>query len=263
MRTIIIGDIHGCYNEFLSLLKKVGYKKNKDQLILLGDLMDRGPYSYEVLQWVIRWKKQNPDSFFLVRGNHEQMIVEQAGEIDTRLIWRVVGKTQTIRSFRRHKDRMERYIPWIINKMPIYHVEDTFRCVHAAIAEEDFERNELDLLVKDHSWSKKNLYKGKITIIGHTPLEAPTYYDGSGGPGKHLAYNTWEGLPANGAICIDTGCVFGGGLTAMIIEDGKYYLERQDSELYARNNAHFYVGIIRKICSLPIIRRFSSGNNSR
>ncbi len=263
MRTIIIGDIHGCYKEFLSLLKKVGYKRKKDRLILLGDLMDRGPCSYEVLQWAIRWKKNNPDTFFLIRGNHEQMLVEQAGELDTRLIWRVVGKTQTIRSFRKHKDRMELYIPWILKNMPIYHKEEDFQCVHAAIAEEDFECNDQDLLVKDHSWSKKNLYGGKITIIGHTPLEGPTYYDGSGNPGQRLSYGSWEKLPSKGAICIDTGCVFGGPLTAMIIEDGKYFLDYYDGKPYAKNNAHFYVGIIRKVCSWPLIRRFLSGTNSR
>ncbi len=263
MRTIIIGDIHGCYREFLSLLKKVGYRRKKDRLILLGDLMDRGPYSYEVLQWVIDWKKKNPDSFFMVRGNHEQMIVEQAGEIDTRLIWRVVGKTQTLRSFRKHRDRMELYIPWILKNMPIYFEEETYQCVHAAIANENLDANETDLLVKDHSWSKKNLYDGKLTILGHTPLEAPTYYDGSGNPGIRLSYGKWEELPEKGSICIDTGCVFGGGLTAMIIEDNKYYLDYCDSKSYAKNNAHFYVNIIKKVCSLPVIRRFASGKNSR
>lgn len=263
MRTIIIGDIHGCYEEFMELLKKVHYKRKKDHLILLGDLMDRGPSSYEVLRWAIRWQDKNPDLFHMIRGNHEQMLVEQARELDTRLIWRVVGKPATLRSFRKHKDRMENYIPWILEHMPIYWEEDTFRCVHAGIEHEEFEKNSLGLLVKDHSWSKKNLYAGKLAIIGHTPLEAPTYYDGSGEAGQLLTYGECRDLPATGALCIDTGCVFGNKLTAMIIEDGKYCLEYVDSDTKVVNRAHFYVGIIRKVCALPIIRRFCAGTESR
>ena len=108
MRTIIIGDIHGCYKEFITLLRKIKYKKNQDRLILLGDLMDRGPFSYEMLHWAIKWKKENSERFFLIRGNHEQMILEQSKELETRLIWRAVGKTATIRSFAKNKDRIEK-----------------------------------------------------------------------------------------------------------------------------------------------------------
>ena len=92
MRTIIVGDIHGCYRQFITLLRKVNYKKNKDKLILLGDLMDRGPSSYEMLQWAIKWKEENKDHFFMIRGNHEQMIVEQSKELERRLIWREIGR---------------------------------------------------------------------------------------------------------------------------------------------------------------------------
>ena len=250
MRTIIVGDIHGCYKEFITLLKKVNYKKKRDRLILLGDLMDRGPFSYEMLHWAIRWKKENGERFFLLRGNHEQMIVEQSKELETRLIWRAVGKTATIKSFRKHNDRMEHYIPWITQNMPIYHMDHDFRCVHAGIENEDFEKNSLELLVKDHSWSKRNRYDGKITIIGHTPLEAPTYYDGSGRAGILLNYHEWNPLPKKGALCIDTGCVYGRKLTAMIIEDGQYFLDFVPGGQYTDGNSEKYIKIIRKFCRI-------------
>lgn len=264
MRTIIIGDIHGCYREYKDLLKKVHYNKNKDRLILLGDLMDRGPRSYEMLQWAIRWKEENPESFFMVRGNHEQMIVEQEKDLDTRLIWRVVGKGATLRSFSKYKDHMEDYIPWITENMPLYYEAEGIRCVHAAIQQEDFEDNPMEILVKDHSESKKNLYDGKLTIIGHTPLEAPTHYDGSGESGIPLEYHEWNLLPEYGTICIDTGCVFGKRLTAMVIDEDSYYLDYVDSQKkYSGTNAHFYVKQIRRFCSLPLVRNYSSGTNSR
>lgn len=263
MRTIIVGDIHGCYLEFISLLKKVKYQGGRDRLILLGDLMDRGPRSYEMLQWAIHWKEKHPDTFHMIRGNHEQMLVEQSGALDTRLIWRVVGKGASLRSFRRHRDKMTRYIPWILANMPIYHIDDGFQCVHASIEHENPEENSLGLLVKDHSQSKKNLYGGKITIIGHTPLAEPTYYDGSGGPGTYLPYDIRQPLPEHGTICIDTGCVFGGRLTAMILEDGMFELESVDSSVRVVNKAHLYVGYIRRFCSLPLVRKFCSGSESR
>ena len=263
MRTIIIGDIHGCYREFISLLKKVRYRSRRDRLILLGDLMDRGPRSYEMLRWAMHWKEKYPDTFFLIRGNHEQMLVEQSKALDTRLIWRVVGKGASLRSFRRHGDKMTRYIPWILKNMPIYHIDEGFRCVHASIERENPEENSLGLLVKDHSQARKNLYGGKITIIGHTPLPEPTHYDGSGGPGIGLEYHVRQPLPDHGTICIDTGCVFGGKLTAMIIRDGMYELESVESGVHVVNKAHQYVGYIRKFCSLPVVREFCSGSESR
>ena len=263
MRTIIVGDIHGCYGEFISLLKKLGYKSRKDRLILLGDLMDRGPRSYEMLQWAIHWKEKYPDTFFLIRGNHEQMLVEQSKALDTRMIWRVVGKGASLKSFRLHRDRMTDYIPWILENMPVYHTDEGFRCVHASIEQEDLEENSLGILVKDHSQARKNLYGGKITIIGHTPLPEPVHYDGNGGPGKDLPYHIWQPLPEQGTICIDTGCVFGGRLTAMIVKDGMYKLESVKSHVHVVNKAHTYVGIIRKICALPVVKRFCSGSESR
>ena len=52
MRTIIIGDVHGCAKELSALLDKVKADPEKDRLIMLGDLFDRGPESYEVFQIV-------------------------------------------------------------------------------------------------------------------------------------------------------------------------------------------------------------------
>lgn len=251
MRTIIIGDIHGCYHHFISLLKKINYKKKKDRLILMGDLMDRGPWSHEMLMLAVRWRRESPDRFFMIRGNHEQMIVEQDKSLERQLIWRCVGKGTTIRSFRHHRDRMENYIPWILKHMPISLVDPDFQCVHASIENEDVNKNSLDLLVKDHSWSKKNLYQGKLTIIGHTPLDEPTYYDGSGNPGIYLDYHQWKPLPKTGAICIDTGCVYGNKLTAMIIEDGKYCLEMVPGTCYFDGSSENYIKYVKKVCHLP------------
>lgn len=67
MSTYIISDIHGCYNEFLSMLAKINFSA-ADQLILAGDYIDRGKHSYEMLKWI----EHAPANVQLIRGNHEE-----------------------------------------------------------------------------------------------------------------------------------------------------------------------------------------------
>src|SRR5690606_34883114 len=64
-RTIVVGDIHGCIDELKELLNKISYNKNNDRLILLGDLIDRGPNSVGTVEFA---RKNNIES---VLGNHE------------------------------------------------------------------------------------------------------------------------------------------------------------------------------------------------
>lgn len=67
MSTYVISDIHGCYSEFLSMLKKIRFSES-DRLILAGDSIDRGRQSYEMLKWM----EQHPPNVLLLRGNHEE-----------------------------------------------------------------------------------------------------------------------------------------------------------------------------------------------
>ena len=62
MRTIIIGDVHGCFTEFTELLEKCEIG-SEDRLILVGDLMDRGPKSREVFEKVCELKESMGDRF--------------------------------------------------------------------------------------------------------------------------------------------------------------------------------------------------------
>uniref|UniRef100_UPI00286E8F8F metallophosphoesterase n=1 Tax=Chamaesiphon sp. VAR_69_metabat_338 TaxID=2964704 RepID=UPI00286E8F8F len=66
MRSIVIGDIHGCYNELLDLLAKVSIS-DTDRLISLGDIVDRGADSVKVYDFL----KNRPNSIVLM-GNHER-----------------------------------------------------------------------------------------------------------------------------------------------------------------------------------------------
>ena len=77
MRNIIIGDIHGCSQAFHALLKKVKLVGD-DRLILLGDLFDRGPDSFEVFRTVRQLAGTMEEDFVLLRGNHEDYLLNRS-----------------------------------------------------------------------------------------------------------------------------------------------------------------------------------------
>lgn len=69
-RDFVVGDIHGCFWMLEGALRQVGFDETKDRLFSVGDLIDRGPQSADVLTWLGKpW-------FHAVRGNHEQMLLD-------------------------------------------------------------------------------------------------------------------------------------------------------------------------------------------
>ena len=66
MSTYVIGDVHGCFDQFIRLLKKIDYDSKKDQIILTGDLVNRGPKSLDVLNYCMADK-----NITTVLGNHD------------------------------------------------------------------------------------------------------------------------------------------------------------------------------------------------
>ena len=66
MNTYVISDIHGCYDDFINMLKKINFSE-KDQLVLAGDYIDRGIQNFNML----RWLEHVPDNVLLIKGNHD------------------------------------------------------------------------------------------------------------------------------------------------------------------------------------------------
>lgn len=78
MAIYAIGDLHGCYHEFKKLLEKIEFDHDKDQMYLVGDLINRGPKSAKVLSYLMKHR----DSMLPVLGNHDlAFLVFQAGLI--------------------------------------------------------------------------------------------------------------------------------------------------------------------------------------
>ncbi|MGE4545406.1 MAG: metallophosphoesterase family protein [Pedobacter sp.] len=78
MRLIAVGDIHGCIDQLKNLIAKIN-PCPKDQLVFLGDYIDRGPDSRGVLEFLIDFQKQFPQTVYL-RGNHEQLFLDALTE---------------------------------------------------------------------------------------------------------------------------------------------------------------------------------------
>lgn len=71
----VIGDVHGCFDDLQILLQKIEQKDNDATIIFVGDFIDRGTKTWEVLEWVMSHITEN-GKYQCVRGNHEQMIID-------------------------------------------------------------------------------------------------------------------------------------------------------------------------------------------
>lgn len=198
-RTIIVGDVHGCAAELDALLGRVHFALG-DKLVLVGDLVARGPDSLGVLDIARR------TGAVIVRGNHEQKLLD----------WRDDPGTQLSRI---HLDvaRSLRDVDWtLFDTAPLWVdlPEHGLRVVHAGVVpgvpiDEQHPRDLMHLRTlqvrgvaggqEGVLWGK--LYAGPVHVLfGHNAL-----------PGLQLH-------PF--ATGLDTGCVYGGSLTAMVLPDG-------------------------------------------
>lgn len=187
---ILIGDIHGCFLTFETLLKKLP----DDEIFLVGDFIDRGPRSKQVVEFLIKHPEIKS-----VMGNHE-FVMADSEKYDERSFnwWMDIGFRETLESY--SKENME--IPeehWnYIAKLPT-HIEKEGVFISHSIVKHSLEKAIENLWGIDSIlWARDGIRK-KINkcfhIFGHTPRKEP------------LIRGYW----AN----IDTGCVFGGKLTAL------------------------------------------------
>lgn len=213
-----ISDIHGCYDEFCSLLNKLNLQKN-DTLILMGDYVDRGPKSKEVIDKIISLKEQC--SVITLKGNHEDMMYQALTTNSDRdvSIWINNGGYQTLASYgkvtellslnelpQNLKDHLK-----FIESLKLYYETDTHIFVHASpgLLTPISEQPEAHLIWRRPQLSDEEFNfthsSNKTIISGHTAQS-------SGVPLKLSDKN----------ILIDTGCFFTGVLTAYDVYNDIY-----------------------------------------
>ena len=203
-RIYAIGDIHGCYGKLLSLMDRIDIHWSRDTLVLMGDYIDRGPGSYEVLEFLIDLKKKHPETIFL-KGNHEAMFLDFLSGIST-LTFLYNGGQRTLDSYSRHhsgdrhlsvpKEHLD-----FLNSLVLCHQTEDYIFVHAGVRfgiPMDRQESQDLLWIREPFISEPNDFK-KTVVFGHTPFPEPLVQ-----PGK---------------IGIDTGAVYGNRLTCVRLPD--------------------------------------------
>lgn len=219
-RTLIITDIHGCCSECRELLEKMDFDEETDQLINLGDTIDRGPGIYETFEYLHGLKERMGERCVLIMGNHEKMMLDSAAEGGrSKQLWYYNSGEKTVFSFLQHKHRHQEFLDWY-QAMPYYYVTEKYSCVHASLADPDPAKNSVDTLI----WGRDTHYEGKLVMTGHTPYRSPIYFLGN--RYRKIEEDIWIQLPETGMIALDTGCVYGNRLTGMIIRGDSTFMLR-------------------------------------
>lgn len=230
-RTLVISDIHGEFDLFERLLVKASYTPEEDQLILLGDYVDRGPNAKKVLEKVIQLKAEGA---LVLKGNHEDMMIKALTTNDEHA-WKNWtyrnGGSLTLQSYGFNEDDyiiqqdVEFTNPYLQSKALKKHVQfietldhviewEDYIFVHAGV---DPETQLKDTDPYIFMWIRENFHKfynGQKTIIfGHTP----TKY-------LHAKKNSNDVFFGNNRIIgIDGAAAYGGQLNCLQLPEMKVF----------------------------------------
>jgi protein phosphatase len=214
----VIGDVHGCRDELLALLDRLGYRVNAEtshveppagrKAVFLGDLVDRGPDSPGVLRLVMGMVRAG--TALCIPGNHDVKLLKK---LQGRGVAVAHGLAETLDQLGREPPEFVADVREFLDGLVSHFALDDGKLVvaHAGMKAEyqgrasarvrDFalygettgEVDEFGLPVR-YPWASD--YRGRALVVyGHTPVPRPEWL--------------------NRTICIDTGCVFGGALTAL------------------------------------------------
>jgi serine/threonine protein phosphatase 1 len=204
-----IGDIHGCLDKLTTLMGMIveRFRPGEDSLIFLGDYIDRGPDSFQVVEYLIDWKNRYPETIFL-KGNHEEMFGLYLVGLD-RYTYMVNGGQQTLESYLQNNPWADMYsIPKahvdFLASLLLYYESDAFIFVHAGIKEGVSLHKQAteDLLWIREKFVRSEYDFGKRVVFGHTPFPQP--------------------LVQKNKIGIDTGAVYGNKLTCVILPEMEF-----------------------------------------
>jgi serine/threonine protein phosphatase 1 len=212
-RTIAVGDIHGCDRALAALLSAID-PQSTDTVVTLGDYVDRGPASRQVIERLIELSKRC--TLIPLYGNHEAMLLRALEDPIEMPFWLAYGGAETLFSYGTMLDGVPAEHLDFVRGCRRHHQTDTHLFVHAgyspALALEETPDN---VLFWDHINARPPAphVSGKRAVVGHTPQL------------------TGEILDAGHLLCIDTFCFGGGWLTALDVESGTVWQANNAGEM--------------------------------
>lgn len=262
MATYAIGDVQGCYAELQDLLCLTGFNMQRDRLWFVGDLVNRGPASLEVLRFV----KGLGERATAVLGNHDLHLVLRAEGLGR------AGKGDTIAPILAAPD-CDELMAWL-RTLPLFHVEGEYAMVHAgllpqwSVSQAAALASEVSAALSrkkkypgflEHMWGSKpdhwqddlqgwdrlRVVVNAMTRMRFCSTEGVMEFQTKGKPeNAPSGYMPWFAVPQRASIthtlvcghwsalglhidpalmALDTGCVWGGRLTAVRLEDRRVF----------------------------------------
>ncbi len=201
-RTIVIGDLHGCYEEALDLLDRVA-ASSSDRVVFVGDLIDRGPKPVECVELAMAHES--------VMGNHEEKHLAQRHRPDADINPEHARSRRGLRPT--HWAWLERLPTYLLlpeHGAAVVHAgalpgvpvaaQDRYHLLHAQCVAPPARKSFWPSKAPDtHTFWTRHWKGPERVIFGHTVLEKP--------------------LVTEHAVGIDTGCVFGHALSAVVLPD--------------------------------------------
>lgn len=200
-RTIVVGDIHGCYDELMALMEKVDLGEH-DRVVSVGDLITKGPKNREVLELFMTDRR-----FSTVIGNHDLQLRRKWNGEDVEL---KRAQRETDRELKAEKD----HFVGLLNRLPFVIDLGAYLVVHAGL------RPNVEL----HSQTTGDLTRLRTLGPDRESEEGTPWYHVYDGE-QTVLFGHWPAPePRRGkkAIGLDTGCVYGYHLTAYVIETDEF-----------------------------------------
>ena len=184
-KLFVIGDIHGTYDKFMSLMEKINSKRtNNDLLVFLGDYIDRGPDSFKVVEYIIQLQNK-----ICLLGNHESMLQTATWLSTNTVLWFMNSSSTTKKSYREVYPDLSFKEALAVSKhekfyknLKLFYETDDFFFVHAGVNPYngiEWSKKDIPTLtwiredfLEANDYSKLN----KIIVHGHTiNINGPTF----------------------------------------------------------------------------------------
>ena len=200
---LAIGDVHGCVDELRELLAKLPCSP-ETTIVFLGDYVDRGPASREVIETILELGQRC--NVVALKGNHEEMFLDylEAPASPGAASFIYNGGSATLASYANAHGEVTLPAAHLgfLRSLPVMHQTEDHVFVHAGLPQLPLDQLDLERDAATMLWTRGQFLKtrfdwGKVVVHGHTPVPRVTQW-----PNR---------------INIDTGCVFRGRLTALAL----------------------------------------------